>query len=87
VQNTQVDPWNKIEDSDVSSHSYGLLMLNKDAKSIHWRKACLVSSVGKLDIHMWKTETRDPSSPSKKNENESKMLMYDLKLCMYCKKT
>jgi hypothetical protein len=88
VQNIQVDQWNKIEDSDVSSHSYSSLMLNKDAKSIHWKKASVVSSVGKLYIHMWKTETRDLSLLSKKGtENESKMLMYDLKLCMYCKKT
>jgi hypothetical protein len=83
VQNTQVDQWNKIEDSDVSSHSHSPVMLNKDAKSRHWTKASLVSTVGKLDIHMWKTETRDQSLLSIKcTENESKMLMYDLKLCM-----
>jgi hypothetical protein len=84
VQNTKVDQWNKIEDSDVSSHSYSSLVLNKDAKSIQGKKASLVSSVGKLDIHLWKTESRDLSLPSKKcTENESKMLMYDMKLCMY----
>jgi hypothetical protein len=71
VQNTQ-DQWNKIENSDVSSHSYHPLMLNKDAKSIHWKKASLGSSVGKLDIHMWKTETRDLSLLSK---NALKMIL------------
>jgi hypothetical protein len=36
---THADQWNKIEDSEESSHSYRYLMLNKDAKSIHWKKS------------------------------------------------
>ena len=34
----QVDQWNRIEDSEMNSHTYGQLIFDKGAKTIHWKK-------------------------------------------------
>jgi hypothetical protein len=47
AQNIHVDQWNRIEDPEVSPHSYSILMLYKDAKNIQWKKACLISGIAK----------------------------------------
>ena len=36
--NRQVDEWNRIEDPEMNSHSYGHLIFDKGAKTIQWKK-------------------------------------------------
>ena len=37
-KNRNIDQWNRIESSEISSHTYGLLFYYKDDKNIQWRK-------------------------------------------------
>jgi hypothetical protein len=41
AQNQKCGPWNKMEDPAIIPHSYSLLILDKDAKNICWRKDSL----------------------------------------------
>ena len=34
----QVDHWNRIEDPEMNPHTYGHLVFDKGAKTIHWIK-------------------------------------------------
>ena len=34
----QVDQWNRIEDTEMNSHTYGHLIFDKGAENIHWKK-------------------------------------------------
>jgi hypothetical protein len=33
----QVDRWNRIEDPEMNSHTYGHLIFDKGAKTIQWK--------------------------------------------------
>ena len=34
----QVDQWNRIEDLEMNTHTYGHLIFDKGAKTIQWKK-------------------------------------------------
>jgi hypothetical protein len=34
----QVDQWNRTEDPEISSHTYGHLIFDQEAKTIQWKK-------------------------------------------------
>jgi hypothetical protein len=34
----QVDQWNRIEEPEMNSHTYGHLIFDKEAKTIQWKK-------------------------------------------------
>jgi hypothetical protein len=34
----QVDQWNRIEDPEMNPHIYGLLIFDKETKTIQWKK-------------------------------------------------
>jgi hypothetical protein len=34
----QVDQWNRIEDPEMYSHTYGHLIFDKGAKTIQWKR-------------------------------------------------
>jgi hypothetical protein len=34
----QVNQWNRIEDTEIKPHTYGLLIFDKGAKTIQWKK-------------------------------------------------
>ena len=42
----QVDPWDRIEDSEMNPHIYGHLISDKGAKTIQWEKKTAFSTNG-----------------------------------------
>jgi hypothetical protein len=48
----QVDQWNKIEDPELNSHTYGHLIFNKEAKNIHLKKDSIVSAGSNSSQHI-----------------------------------
>jgi hypothetical protein len=36
--NRYIDQWNKIEDPDINSHTYGHLIFHEEGKNTHWTK-------------------------------------------------
>jgi hypothetical protein len=34
----EVDQWNRIKDKELNPHTYGLLIFDKEAKTIQWKK-------------------------------------------------
>ena len=45
-----MDQWNKIESSDINTHTYGHFIFDKGGKNIQWRKDNLLTN------HAWKTD-------------------------------
>jgi hypothetical protein len=48
-----VDQWNTIKDSDINSHTYVLLLFDKEAKNTPWKKKQTVSSTNHVDQTGW----------------------------------
>jgi hypothetical protein len=62
AQNRQEDQWIRIEDPDISSQIYSQVMLDKGAQNTMEKRQPLQQMLlGKLDIHMQKTEIRSLS--------------------------
>jgi hypothetical protein len=59
VQNRHKNQWCRREDTDMNPCCSVHLIFDKDTKNIGWRKYSLQQMLlGKLDIYIWKTETR-----------------------------
>jgi hypothetical protein len=63
VQKQYIDQLNIIDSPETSPHSYSQLVFDKDVKNTHLRKNQNLQQIvqGKLDIHVWKTQTRSLS--------------------------
>jgi hypothetical protein len=48
--NRQVDQWNRIEDPEMSPHTYDHLIFDKGAKSFQWKKDSIYN---KWSWHSW----------------------------------
>ena len=42
-KNRWTDQWNKIENTDINSYTYGHLILDKEAKNTHWGNDIIVN--------------------------------------------
>jgi hypothetical protein len=68
----QVDQWNRIEETEMNSHTYGHLIFDKGAKTIQWKKDSIFN---KCCWHNWQLSCRrmriDPfPSPCTKVESK-----------------
>jgi hypothetical protein len=60
VQKQIWSQWNRIEDMDMNPHNYAHLICDKHAICIRWRRQPIQKMLlGKLDLCLQKTETRD----------------------------
>jgi hypothetical protein len=51
----QVDQWNRIEDPEMSQHTYGHLIFDNGAKTIQWKKDSIFN---KWCCHNWQLSCR-----------------------------
>jgi hypothetical protein len=49
--------WNRTEDPDMNPHNYAYLIFDKDTKNME-KDSSLQQMLGKVVIHLQKTETR-----------------------------
>ena len=61
-----VDQWNKIESSEINSHSQSQLIYDKGSKSIQWRKDSL------FNMYCWENWT----ATSKRMKGEHYLTLY-----------
>lgn len=58
-KNRSIDQQNSIETLEVNSCIFPQLIFDEGAESIYWKKeSFLLLMLGKLDVNMWKNETR-----------------------------
>ena len=52
----QEDQWNSIEDPEMNTHTYGHLILDKEAENIQWKKdiAFSTNGAGSTEVSMQK---------------------------------
>jgi hypothetical protein len=51
----QVDQWNRIEDPEMNTHTYGHLIFDKGAKTIQWKKYSIFNN---WCWHNWQSSCR-----------------------------
>lgn len=65
-----IDPWNKIQSSDVNPHTYIQQIFEQGAENTQWWKRYYIQEilVEKLDIHMQRNITEPSTHTTQKNQ-------------------